>query len=38
MPLVSSGVEKGNVWELALDKMKELNLVCWDVWTWEVGI
>jgi elongator complex protein 3 len=38
MPLVSSGVEKGNVRELALEKMKEMNLVCRDVRTREVGI
>lgn len=38
MPLVSSGVENGNVRELALAKMKEMNLVCWDVRTREVGI
>lgn len=38
MPLVTSGVENGNLRELALWKMKELNLVCRDVWTWEVGI
>ena len=33
MPLVSSGVENGNVRELALAKMKEMNLVCRDVRT-----
>ena len=38
MTLVSSGVESGNVRELALKKMKELNLVCRDVRTREVGI
>lgn len=38
MPLVSSGVENGNVRELALKKMKELNLVCRDIRTREVGI
>lgn len=38
MPLVSSGVENGNVRQLALQKMKELNLVCRDVRTREVGI
>lgn len=38
MPLVSSGVENGNVRELALAKMKEMNLVCRDVRTREVGI
>jgi elongator complex protein 3 len=38
MPLVTSGVENGNLRELALKKMKELNLVCRDVRTREVGI
>lgn len=38
MPLVTSGVENGNLRELALRKMKELNLVCRDVRTREVGI
>ena len=38
MPLVSSGVENGNLRELALKKMKELNLTCRDVRTREVGI
>ena len=38
MPLVTSGVENGNLRELALKKMKELNLTCRDVWTREVGI
>lgn len=38
MPLVTSGVEKGNLRELALRKMKEMNLVCRDVRTREVGI
>lgn len=33
MPLVSAGVENGNLRELALIKMKELNLVCRDVRT-----
>lgn len=38
MPLVSSGVEHGNLRELALAKMKDLGLVCRDVRTREVGI
>ena len=38
MPLVTSGVENGNLRELALRKMKEMNLVCRDVRTREVGI
>ena len=38
MPLVTSGVEKGNLRELALAKMKEMNLPCRDVRTREVGI
>lgn len=38
MPIVTSGVDNGNLWELVLQKMKELNLACWDVWTREVGI
>ena len=38
MPIVTSGVEKGNLRELALMKMKELNLVCRDVRTREAGI
>lgn len=38
MPLVTSGVEHGNLRELALRRMKELNLVCRDVRTREVGI
>ncbi|KAL7671596.1 hypothetical protein ACOME3_006489 [Neoechinorhynchus agilis] len=38
MPLVTSGVEKGNVRELALKRMKELDLKCRDVRTREVGI
>eukprot|EP00960_Hanusia_phi_P055754 763054-Hanusia_phi.AAC.7 len=38
MPLVSSGVEHGNLRELALDRMKELGLRCRDVRTREVGI
>lgn len=38
MPLVSSGVEHGNLRELALARMKELGLECRDVRTREVGI
>ena len=38
MPLVSSGVEHGNLRELALARMKDLGLVCKDVRTREVGI
>ena len=38
MPLVSSGVEHGNLRELALARMKDLGLSCRDVRTREVGI
>lgn len=38
MPLVTSGVEHGNLRELALQWMKDLNLANRDVRTWEVGI
>ena len=38
MPLVSSGVEHGNLRELALARMSELGLKCRDVRTREVGI
>ena len=38
MPLVSSGVENGNLRELALQRMKDFNLQCRDVRTREVGI
>jgi len=38
MPLVSSGVEHGNLRELALARMKDLGLKCRDVRTREVGI
>ena len=38
MPLVSSGVEHGNLRELELARMKELGLQCRDVRTREVGI
>lgn len=38
MPLVSSGVENGNLRELALARMKDLGTECRDVRTREVGI
>ncbi|KAJ8903833.1 hypothetical protein NDN08_000366 [Rhodosorus marinus] len=38
MPLVSSGVEVGNLRELALARVRELGLKCRDVRTREVGI
>eukprot|EP00826_Nyctotherus_ovalis_P065726 TRINITY_DN9668_c0_g4_i2.p1 TRINITY_DN9668_c0_g4~~TRINITY_DN9668_c0_g4_i2.p1 ORF type:complete len:538 (-),score=135.79 TRINITY_DN9668_c0_g4_i2:129-1742(-) len=38
MPLVTSGVDYGNLRELALKRMKDLNLPCRDVRTREVGI
>ena len=38
MPLVTSGVDHGNLRELALARMQELNLTCRDVRTREVGI
>ncbi|XP_069461793.1 elongator complex protein 3 isoform X1 [Ambystoma mexicanum] len=38
MPLVSSGVEHGNLRELALARMKDLGTECRDVRTREVGI
>uniref|UniRef100_A0A069DVX0 Elongator complex protein 3 n=1 Tax=Panstrongylus megistus TaxID=65343 RepID=A0A069DVX0_9HEMI len=38
MPLVSSGVEHGNLRELALARMKDLGVECRDVRTREVGI
>lgn len=38
MPLVSSGVEYGNLRELALERMADLGLKCRDVRTREVGI
>lgn len=38
MPLVTSGVEHGNLRELALARMQELGLPCRDVRTREVGI
>ncbi|KCV68173.1 elongator complex protein 3 [Fonticula alba] len=38
MPLVSSGVEHGNLRELALARVRELGLACRDVRTREIGI
>ncbi|KAG7673503.1 hypothetical protein KSW81_006709 [Nannochloris sp. 'desiccata'] len=38
MPLVSSGVEKGNLRELALARCRELGLRCRDIRSREVGI
>lgn len=38
MPLVSSGVEVGNLRELCLARMRELGVPCHDVRTREVGI
>ena len=38
MPLVTSGVDHGNLRELALQRMEELDLQCRDVRTREVGI
>ncbi|KAJ3183469.1 Elongator subunit [Geranomyces variabilis] len=38
MPLVTSGVENGNLRELALNRMKDLGTDCRDVRTREVGI
>ncbi|CAG9326756.1 unnamed protein product [Blepharisma stoltei] len=38
MPLVTSGVDYGNLRELALNRMKELKLACRDVRTREVGM
>ena len=38
MPLVTAGVEKGNLRELALARMGDLGLRCRDVRTREVGI
>ena len=38
MPLVSSGVEHGNLRELALARMKDLGTKCRDVRTREVCI
>ena len=38
MPLVTSGVEYGNLRELCLAKMKDMNLTCRDIRTREVGM
>ncbi len=38
MPLVTSGVEKGNLRELSLARMGQLGLKCRDVRTREAGI
>jgi len=38
MPLVSAGVENGNLRELALQRMNDLGLKCRDVRNREVGI
>ncbi|XP_037382412.1 elongator complex protein 3 isoform X1 [Talpa occidentalis] len=38
MPLVTSGVEHGNLRELAFTRMKDLGIQCRDVRTREVGI
>lgn len=38
MPLVSSGVENGNLRELALARMKDFGTKCRDIRTREVGI
>ncbi|KAF7682911.1 Elongator complex protein 3 [Astathelohania contejeani] len=38
MPLVSSGVEYGNIREMALAKMKDHNTTCRDIRTREVGM
>ena len=38
MPLVTSGVERGNLRELALARMRDLGTECRDVRTREVGI
>ena len=38
MPLVSSGVEHGNLRELALARMRDLDLQCKDIRTREVGM
>ena len=38
MPLVTSGVEHGNIRELIQQRMSELGLACRDVRTREVGI
>ena len=38
MPLVSSGVDHGNLRELSLARMKDLGTQCRDIRTREVGI
>lgn len=38
MPLVSSGVEHGNLRELAMARMRDLDLPCKDIRTREVGM
>lgn len=38
MPLVTSGVENGNLRELALARMKDFGTTCRDVRTREVGV
>ncbi len=38
MPLVSSGVEHGNLRQLALARMEDLDLTCKDIRTREVGM
>jgi elongator complex protein 3 len=38
MPIVTSGVDNGNLRELVLNRMKELKIACRDVRTREVGI
>jgi len=38
MPLVSSGVEHGNLRELAMARMKDLDLTCKDIRSREVGM
>lgn len=38
MPLVTSGVDNGNLRELALQRMADMNVPCRDVRTREVGI
>lgn len=38
MPLVTSGIERGNLREVALARMGQLGLRCRDVRTREVGI
>jgi elongator complex protein 3 len=38
MPLVSSGVENGNLRQLALERMKDFGAECRDVRYREVGV